>query len=221
MTRFFYLLTLCLISVSLSAQAAGKGVEVRFLAARLPKNLGKVVLASAEVRSDPFDLPMNNLSRPQEFPTRAFRILSVDHKKTLTTVTLPEEGKSFVVLLLPTAKKFYTPVVMPFDNPNFKAGDIYLHNNANKTVLGVVGTSKFSLKPRLGTVLHPKGARKERFYDVRLGVKETDGNRVLSMTRWPKSIHMRYYVFFYTDPKTKSVTFRAVDEFVPKKKSKP
>jgi len=107
---------------------------------------------------------------------------------------------------------------MPFDNPNFKAGDIYLNNNANKTVLGLVGTSKFLLKPGLGTVLRPKGAREERFYDVRLGVKEAEGNRVLRQTRWPKSEHMRFYVFFYTDPKTKRVTLRAVDEFVPKKK---
>jgi len=220
MTRFIYLSLLCFISISLTAQAAEK-VEVRFLAARLPKNLGKVVLATAEARLDPFDLPMNNLSRPQEIPARAFSILSVEHQKSLATVTLPEEGKSFVILLLPSSKQGYTPLVMPFDNPNFKAGDIYLHNNAHKTVLGVVGTSKFALKPKTGNVLHPKGARKERFFDVRLGVKEADGNRVLSMTRWPKSKHMRYYVFFYTDPKTKSVAYRAVDEFLPKKKPNP
>jgi len=221
MARLFYISLLCLISVSHVVQAAQKGVEVRFLAERLPKNLGKVVLASGEERSKPFDLPMNNLSRPQEFPARAFRILSVEQKRSLATVTLPKEGESFVVLLLSTSKNDFTPVVIPFDNPNFKAGDIYLHNNANKAVLGSVGTSKFSLKPGLGTMLHPKGARTVRFYEVLLGVKEEDGNRVLSMTRWPESKHMRFYVFFYTDPKTKRVTYRAVDEFVPKKKPRP
>jgi len=41
------------------------------------------------------------------------------------------------------------------------------------------------------------------------------------MTKWPESKHMRYYVFFYNDPKTKSITYRAVDEFVPKKKPTP
>ncbi len=221
MTRFIYIFLLCLISVSHASPAASKGVEVRFLAARLPNNLGKVVLTTAEQRSDPFDLPMNNLSLPQEFPARIFNILSVDHKKSLATVTLPEEGKSFVVLLLPSSKQGYTPVVMPFDNPNFKAGDFYLHNNANKTVFGYVGTSKFALKPKRGDVLRPKGARKERFYDVSLGVKEAGGNRVLSMTRWLESKHMRHYVFFYTDPKTKRVACRMVEEFVPKKEPKP
>jgi len=50
MTRLFYLSLLCLISVSLAAQAAGKGVEVRFLAERLPENLGKVVQKIARHR---------------------------------------------------------------------------------------------------------------------------------------------------------------------------
>jgi hypothetical protein len=217
MNRFLYLSLLCWVSVSHTAQAEEKGVEVRFLAERIPKNLGKVVLASAEERSEPFSLPMNNLSVPQEFSARTFNILSTELKKSLASVTLPNEGASFVVLLLPTLKDGYTSVVMPYDNPNFKAGDIYLHNNADKGVLGSVGTSKFTLNPGQGTMMSPKGAREVRFYEVLLGVKEEDGNRVLSMTRWPESKHTRFYVFFYTDLKTKLVTYRAVDEFVPEK----
>ena len=221
MTRLFYLSLLCLISVSLATQAAAKGAEVRFLAERLPENLGKVVLASAKERSKPFDLPMNNLSRPQESPARVFRILSAEQKTLHATVTLPKEGDSFVILLLLTSKNDYTPVVIPFDNPNFKAGDFYLHNSADKAVLGSVGTSEFSLKPELGTMFRPKGASTAGFYDVIIRAKEEDDNRVISTTRWMKSKHMRYYVFFYTDPKTKRVVYRMVEEFVSKKKPQP
>jgi len=81
-------------------------------------------------------------------------------------------------------------------------------------VLGRVGTAKFELAPGKNTVLRPKGARAEKFYDVTLGVREKDGDRVLSMTRWPEDPLARFCVFFYVDPATRLVTYRAVDEFV-------
>ncbi|HCC21017.1 MAG TPA: hypothetical protein DEP88_07190, partial [Verrucomicrobiales bacterium] len=97
-------------------------VEVRLLAERIPKNLGKILLATKEARSDPFDLPMNNLSKPQKPPARLFSIWSVDRNASIATVKLPEDGKSFIILLLPDSKPGYKPVIIPFRDPNFRAG---------------------------------------------------------------------------------------------------
>ena len=204
-------------TVASTIAAPKKGeVEVRFLAERIPNKLGKVVLADKEARSDPFDLPMNNLSRPQKPPARLFSVWAVEKNVSIATVKLPEEGNSFVVLLLPSAKGDYSPVVMPFDNPNFKGGDIYFHNNANKPVLGMIGKAKLSLNPGKGTVLTPRGFGDKRYYHVMLGVRETEGNKVIKSMKWPSSKTMRNYVFFYVDPIRKRITFRGVDEFIPK-----
>jgi hypothetical protein len=188
-------------------------VQVRFLAERAPTDLGQILLASAEGRSDPFDLPVNNLSTPQQPPARSFNVWSVSNNVSLATVTLPEEGKSYIVLLVPSSKGGYSPVVMNADDPTFKSGDIYFHNLTEKTVLGFVGTAKFVLSPTKGVVLRPRGARAEKFYDVGLGVREEDGDRVLATTRWPEDPLARFYVFFYMDPETKRIAYRAVDEF--------
>lgn len=194
-------------------------VEVRFLAERIPRNLGKVVLAIEETRSDPFNLPMNNLSPPQKPPARVFSVWAVDKNVSLAKVKLPENGKSFVVILLPSAKGAYVPLVMPFDNPNFKGGDIYFFNNANKPVLGLIGKSKLSLSPGKGTVVTPRGFENKKYYHVMLGVKEADGNKVIKSMKWPSSKTMRNYVFFYVDPRKNRITYRAVDEFIiPRKK---
>jgi len=209
-----------LLTTMASTNAAPKKdkVEVRFLAERVTRNLGKVVLLNEELRSDPFDLPMNNLSAPQKPPARVFSVWAVDKKASIATVKLPEEGKSFVVILFPSAKGTYNPVVMPFDNPNFKGGDIYFFNSANKSVLGLLGKTKMSLAPGKSTVLTPSGFGDKKFYYAILGVREADGNRVIKSMKWPASKTMRNYVFFYVDPKKKRITYRAVDEFVPKKK---
>jgi hypothetical protein len=208
------LLSALLLFIPLCAAAREGKVEVRFLAERIPENLGQITLVAEETRSTPFDLPMNNLSPPQTAPARVFSVFSVDHKRSLATVSLPEQGDSFVALLIPSPKGGYTPVVMPYDNPKFRPGDIYFHNLADKTVLGFVGSAKFTLPARQATVLTPKGAREEKFYDVGLGVREKEGDRVLATTRWPEDKLTRFYVFFYIDPAHGRIAYRAVDEFV-------
>lgn len=201
--------------ISAAAETKGaEGVEVRFLAQAVPNDLGQVALANAETRSAPFDLPMNNLSSPQEPPSRVFSVWSVTKAASLATVKLPEEGKDFICLLLMfPGKPGYSPVVFPSKDPGFRAGDVHFFNMANKPVLGFLGTAKFELNPGKSAVVTPRGGE-ERFYRVGLGVKEPEGNRVIKTMKWPKSEQTRYYVFFYVEPVKGRITYRAVDEFV-------
>lgn len=200
-----------------ASHAAGAEPDVRFLAERVPKELGQVSMFAEEARSEPFDLPTNNLSLPQPAPGRHFVLRPEGREVTVAKIALPENGKSFIVLLLPSAKAGYEAVVIPDDQSGFKPGDVYFYNNANKTVLGFVGTTKFALPPAQGKSVRPQGAREEGFYDVGFGVREKEGDRSLSKTRWPVEERIRSYVFFFMNPKTKRVDFRAIDEFVPPK----
>jgi hypothetical protein len=208
------LLGFLFLTTSLAADVPRKGgIEIRFLAERAPDDLGKISLAHEEQRSEPFDLPVNNLSAPQKAPARVFSIRSVERDLALANVQLPDEGNSFIALLI-SSPEGYVPVIMRYDDPKFRPGDIYFHNLADKTVLGFVGTAKFVLPAGRSTILTPKGARQEKFYDVGLGVREAEGDRVLATTRWPEDNLARLYVFFFIDPKTGRITYRGVDEFV-------
>ncbi len=200
--------------VSAAEPKGAEGVEVRFLAQAVPNDLGQVALANAETRSAPFDLPMNNLSPAQEPPSRVFSVWSVTKGASLATVKLPEEGKDFIcLLLLNPGKPGFSPVVLPANDPGFRAGDVRFFNLANKPVLGFLGSAKFELNPGKSTVVTPRGGE-ERFYRVGLGVKEAEGNRMIKTMKWPKSVQTRYYVFFYVEPVKGRITYRAVDEFV-------
>ncbi len=199
----------------LQAQDSGRsGPKVRFLAERAPENLGQVVVAVEEKKSAPFDLPVKFVSEPVAAPARAFELRTAAQDLPLAKIALPEAGKSFVVLLIPAAKGGYDPVVLRADDPSFKPGDVYFHNHADKTVLGYVGTAKFILAPSKGKILRPKGAKPENYYDVGFGVREKEGDRALSTTRWPVDDKQRSYVFFFINPATKRLDYRAVDEFV-------
>jgi hypothetical protein len=194
---------------------ASKKLQVRFLAERIPAEIGQVRLMSGEWKSDDFDLPGNHLSPPQTPPERVFEVWSAAKNVSLAKISLPEPATSFVVILVPASKGGYSPVILPANNPNFKAGDVYFYNHADKTVLGYVGTSKFTLAPAKGTMLRPAGPKGDgKYYDVGLGFRDSDGDRPLSLARWPVQEGIRMYVFFYINPTTQRIDFRAVDEFI-------
>lgn len=217
MTRFLVLLLL-FAPLSLSAQSsASKGGElkVRFLAERAPAEIGQVALVTKDAKSALFDLPINHLSEPQTPPQRIFQVWSSARNVSLATVKLPDQGDSFIVLLIPKSEGGYSPVVISARDASFRPGDIYFYNHADRTVLGYVGTSKFVLPPAKGTALRPDGAKEGGlYYEVGLGVREKDGDRPLSIARWPVQKQMRMYVFFFINPGTHRLEFRAVDEFV-------
>lgn len=197
---------------------AAENPQVCFAAQRLPKGLGEIVMVAGETRSDPFVLPMNNLSTSRKAPGRRFVILPDGSPTKLATVVLPATGMDFVVLLVVgDARTPFKPVVIPAKDASFKPGDVYMFNAAReKTVLGKVGTTRFMLAPAKGQVVRPAGAEGEgRFYNVLIGVREQAGDKVISTSRWPVDGRMRSYVFFFDDPKGRSVDFRAIDEFVP------
>jgi hypothetical protein len=213
-----------LFSALAPAQEAPKSgdLKVRFLAERAPQDIGQVVMATPEAKSAAFDLPVNNLSEPLAAPARLFALKPATGKDvSLANITLPENGKSFIILLVPAASG-YKPVVISAEDPSFKPGDVYFYNHGDKPVLGYVGTATFVLPPGKGQTLTPKGAKPEKYYDVGFGVREKEGDRALSTTRWPVDDKIRSYVFFFVNPTTKRLDFRAVDEFVaPETEKKP
>lgn len=198
------------------ATSGGKKLQVRFLAERIPAEIGQVRLISGEWKSEDFDLPGNHVSLPQTPPERIFEVWSAAKNVSLAKISLPEPATSFIVILVPASKGGYSPVILPADNPNFKAGDVYFYNHADKTVLGYIGTSKFSLAPSKGTTVRPAGPKgdENKYYDVGLGFRDTDGDRPLSLARWPVQNGIRMYVFFYVNPTNQRIDFRAVDEFI-------
>jgi hypothetical protein len=209
--RGFLLPLLVTIAMFVTEVAA---IEVRFVAERLLGNVGEVVLSDGDWRSNSFALPKNNLSHPQEVPGREFLLVDLSNQSTLASIQLPEKGESFIVLLVSASKSDYSQVVIPFEDPKFQGGDIFVYNNTEHSVFGKVGSVNFWVNPGDRSIITPKGVPEAGFYDVTLGTKEGTTIRVISTCRWPQDKRARSYIFFFLNPETKQISYRAVSEFL-------
>jgi hypothetical protein len=201
--------------LALSLFTQGQDLSLRFVAQALPPDLGEIVMIAEERSSDPFELPMNNLTDGLKPPARAFSLIRSDGQGLpIARVSLPQEGTRFIVLLLVGGDDTpFSAVILP-ENDRFRAGDIYLHNTSDTQVFGKVGDVKVVLNASQGQIVRPSGAVDEIYYDVAFAVREAERTRYLTTSRWPVTDRKRSYVFFFKDLRNQRISFRAVDEFV-------
>jgi hypothetical protein len=192
---------------------SGTGVEVRLLAEIAPPNLGKVYLAAGETTSATVDLPTNELSPPMTMSSRELLLKTVEKGLTLCPILLPEEGKSFAVILVTAKPSGYKPIIVRTDDPTFKVGDVMFINRSEKIVLGKLGDTPLIVNPGEVKKSRPSNPKEDAFYDIAFAVREPAGDRLISSTRWPIDGSLRSYVFFFTNAEGRT-TFRAVDEFI-------
>lgn len=226
MTRFWLpILTIALTVPAFGQTGGDERAEVRFLAERQMPGVAQVVMVGEKGPvGKPFALPGNHLSEPLAAPARTFSLQSVPEGVAedgaggteVARIGLPAEGRRFVVILLPDANRRFRPLVIRTDDQSFRPGDIYFYNLSTASILGKIGAGKFELGPGKGRIETPRPDGDRPFIDVAFGQRmEGEEAKVLSTTRWPIDNRVRAYVFFFVDPMTKRLTYRAVDEFVP------
>ncbi|MEO5714117.1 MAG: hypothetical protein ABIT37_11575 [Luteolibacter sp.] len=210
------LLFLCLALPAIAQEPVKKsenGLRVQFLAEQFPEALGKVFLLFEKEKTEPFDLPTNRLSEPVPVPGRVMVLKTVDKEVPLCTITLPENGKAFAVVLVTANPSGFTPIIVRTDDPGFKAGDVLFINHSEKTILGKLGGTPLVLKPGESKKDHPTNPIENTYYDIAFATREETGDKLISSSRWPIDNQLRSYLFFFTNAQGKT-TFRAVDEYL-------
>lgn len=216
----FLILLCCPLGGSAPAQdaPAKAGIKLRVLAEVIPEGLGPVYLAAGEARTAEFELPVNNVSDPLAVTSRVLALKTSVKGLTLCTFTLPDAGKSFVVIFSPAKPAGYKAEIVRTDDPSFKRGDVFLLNRTDQTILGKLGTKAMVLAAGKSTITRPEGATEGAYFDVAFAARSKAGDKLLSTVRWPIDDQIRSYLFFVQDP-TGRISYRAVDEFMPKEKS--
>jgi hypothetical protein len=211
------LLALSATILPLLAQADGPDkkpeLEVKFLAEQFPSSLGKVYLTDEKTRSEPFELPINTLSEPVPAPARTFDLKLSTSNVSLSRIVLPDQGKSFAVILVTAKPAGFKALVVRTDDPSFRPGDVFFINRSEKTILGKLGTTPLVLKPGESKKDRPVGPVDDTYYDIAFATRDETGDKVFSSSRWPIDNDLRSYLFFFTNAQGKT-TFRAVDEYL-------
>lgn len=209
--RIFSLLLFLISSVSAQTKSTSGGIHVRFLAEQTPEGLGKVFLHLGEVKSESFDLPTRFLSESVPVGARPMALKTVEKEVTLCSITLPETGGSFAVVLVAAKPAGYGAIFVRTDDPAFKAGDVFFINQSDKIVLGKLGTAPLVLKPGDTAKSRPTGPVDNAYYDIAFAVRSEKGDKLISSSRWPIDNNLRSYLVFFNDAKGRT-TFRAIDE---------
>ncbi|MEX1114434.1 MAG: hypothetical protein WEB53_04245 [Akkermansiaceae bacterium] len=196
------------------AKPSTTGIQIKLLAEAAPADLGKVFMQLAEdEKSAAVDLPTRFLSNPILVPTRTMVLKTSEKEVPLCTINLPEAGKAFAIILVTAKPSGYTPIIVRTDDPTFKEGDVFFVNRSEKVVLGKLGKTPLILNPGETNKSRPTGAVDDAYYDIAFATRESQGDKLISSSRWPIDKNLRSYVFFFTSAQGKT-SFRAVDEYM-------
>ena len=223
---FLNMLAAILIAGSVAAQDSSpapkpkqeRGLTVRLLAIGLVDGAEELQIRSGEGEiSPPIEVTTHGFSKPARVTARdlSLTLPSVDGQKVkiISRATLPESGRRFLLLLTPSKGRYASRVVQ-LDNPDFKADRVCFFNASPIQVAGSLGSRKFLAKPGTPVIAAAPDQKDLPFYQVKFFYKHEGEVRHFADTRWPHDDRGRSYVFFFTHPKTKRISYRAVDEYL-------
>ncbi len=112
--------------------------------------------------------------------------------------------------------------VVPIDlnTRNFGGGQFFFMNASKVDIAGMLGGTKFALKPGTHTIIEPKemgqreGARPNLFFTEFFFRKETEARPFFSST-WPANKKARSMVFFYHDTHNERLRMHTIRDYLP------
>jgi len=209
----------------MSAAHSQEKASLRFLA--FPKKLRPepVELMIGKEKTIEVQTPGNELSPPYEVPP----LESIVVGKT----TVNEEGEAVfevygqaksirtskqIILLIRKGKEDSDGfIVLPIDGElsNFTGGSYIFINASLLNVGGIIGDSKFALKPGQRSLLRPKPSHEDGICQVTLSYQTGEKWKIFKDTRWPANERYRSLVFFHQNPVSGRLAVSPVVDMLP------
>jgi len=226
------ILPLCLLALGtpLIAQQAEQ-VTLRFLSFPKSNSPQPVELLIGEGETLEVKIPTNALSAP--YKVRRLSTWAVGKMEPSANAEEPPPFITYgsaralassnqLILLIRDGKENADGMrVIPLDNnlSNFGGGQFFFMNASKVDVAGVLGGTKFALKPRTHTIIKPKemtrreGAAANQFFTEFFFRKEEEARPFFSST-WPANEKARSMVFFYHDPHNERLRMHTIRSYV-------
>jgi hypothetical protein len=202
-----------LTALSKGAEKAGDDITLRLLACDKNKEPRKVLLEWAGSKSESFELPTTALSAPIKVSGRSLVLKTPDDEVSLSSITLPDLGRSFAVLLAPKKPEGLVPFVVRLDDKDaFKQGDYCLVNASGKTLVLKLGGTEVVLESGNSAISRPTEPINNIFYNINMSTRDDKGDKTIASTRWPMDNPNFSYVIFQTNESGRT-TYHAVDDY--------
>ena len=220
MSKFLIFLSF-LFATNLVAQdeeipAKKSGIQIRAIAFNLFENIDAVELRREEQILTQLKLPTGQLRNSVSVSARQFTCGVAEEKgfRVLGNVILPEIGRNFILVFVPT-KTGYRIFPVRSDDPAFKGNDILLFNFTKSTIGVMLGTAKQKIKSLKSAQMSPGIGPEDTFYQALFTYqKDEKGGSFIPFnnTNWPVNSNTKHMVFVHQDITTGEFTYRAVAE---------
>jgi hypothetical protein len=193
---------------------SSKGIQIRGFAFEYFGGIVSLELRSEEKILGQLKLPTGQLKQRISVPKRQFKygVLAANEEfKTMGLVKLPDIGRDFILVFVPT-KKGYKVFPLRTDDPEFKGNDAYLFNFSSRFLGILLGTSKQTVKPMETVRLRPSYPDEATFYRALFTYEKEGEFRPFSNTRWPVNQNTKALIFVFENSSTGKVSYRSVTE---------
>jgi hypothetical protein len=210
---FLSLILVPLLPAQEESSAAKSGIRLRAIAFAHFQDFTQVEIRREERILAELELPTGQLRPAISVTARQFTlgVPQADAFRTLATVTLPEQGRDFILVFAPTASG-YRVFPVRSDDPDFRGNDTLLFNFTPHRIGARLGTSRQVIEPMKSARLRPGISDEETFYQA-LFAYENEGEYIpFNNTRWPVNDQTKALVFVHKDPASGEFTYRSVTE---------
>ncbi|MFN6269994.1 MAG: hypothetical protein ACK40T_06335 [Akkermansiaceae bacterium] len=229
------LCTVCfgLFALTLSAMAQeAQMVTLRFISFPKSANPEPVQLLIGPGETMEIKAPTNALSTP--YRVKRLSVWSVgkvepakskDEKPTFISYgSAPSlESSDQIILLIRNGKENLDSMqVIPMDNRsnNFGGGQFFFMNATTVDIAGMLGGSKFSLKPKSYIIIKPAELKQREeegkgMFFTEFYFRKDDDVRPFFSSTWPHNEKARSMVFFYHDPHNDRLRMHTIRDYLP------
>jgi hypothetical protein len=224
------LFALCIGSPVIAQEA--EQVTLRFLSFPKSASPQPVELVIGDGQTLEVKIPTNALSEPYKVKRlsswsvgKLGPAIGKDGKPTFTSYgSAPAlASANQLILLIRNGKENSEGMrVVPIDinTRNFGGGHFFFMNAAKVDIAGMLGGTKFALKPGTHTIIEPKemnqreGGEPNQFFTEFFFRKETEARPFFSSS-WPANKKARSMVFFYHDTKNERLRMHTIRDYLP------
>jgi len=209
---------LCLILathlVAQDEESSGKsGIHLRAIAFSHFENFATVDLRHQERTLTRLELPTGQLRARVSISAREFScgVAEGEAFRILGNVILPEKGRDFILVFVPT-KTGYRIFPVRADDPDFKGNDTLLFNFTPHLIGVMLGTAKQTIPSLKSALLSPGISPGGTFYQALFSYEKDGAFIPFNNTRWPVNSNTKTLVFVNQDTTTGKFAYRSVTE---------
>ncbi len=202
-------------------------INVRFVTFPVLTGDEPLELIAGEGKITPIELPTNGLSKAFEIEnirkcTLGKKVTDDEGKESFTVYgqTKALTSKDQIILVIRKGEKLSDGLELTaFDSSakGFGGGKYFLMNASKADIAGVIGSSKFKLKPKQHTLIAPKPSKQKnnrKYLYTEIHFRKGDIERPFYTSTWRFSDRARCMVFFHHDVNSKQLRTHTIRHYI-------